>query len=245
MLQRKTTRKVVLVLIGLQGSGKDTVSDFIVKLTNGRTKHLAFADTLRNTCWQIFGHKIINRTKIYGNATQKSQPIKGWLIPDHTADRLGVERHTEWTGRYLLQWMGTEVCREDSGSDNLWVTLLLDQLRCPHTQLTIVTDCCFPNEYKALWDLRKENIAVHFIRIQRDGVALIQVNEHSSESHIHTFDCQYTLNNNNTIIDLKAETVKLLTALGIVYSHNTGKYATFTEYSNVKKFSLSTSVQHA
>jgi hypothetical protein len=199
--------KLILVFIGKQGSGKDAASSAIQESFH-ETEHLAFADLLRRTCWNLFKHKVKDMDRLWGNADKKKEEIEGWPIPAETRALLKIDGEELWSGRRLLQWMGTEVCRVASGYDDIWVDMIINEIRSSTKRIFSITDCRFPNEYAALKKLR--DIAhVKFIRIERDSVENTQVANHASEDHIADFACEYTLDNNGTLEQFK-ESVKTL-----------------------------------
>jgi PAS domain-containing protein len=123
-------------LIGYIGSGKDTVADFLT--TQGFHRE-SFASSLKDAISAIFGWP---RELLEGRTPE----ARAWReIPDlWWSHRLGYTV----TPRWVLQYWGTEVCREGFNPD-IWVASL--EYRLLHANYNIViTDCRFKNEIEAI-----------------------------------------------------------------------------------------------
>lgn len=111
------------MLIGLTGkiqSGKDTTAEFFIK--EGYTS-IAYGDHLKDVVMQLFRMK---HDQVY---TQEGKAA--------IDERYGV------TPRYILQWFGTEVVRDNY--PDLWVDHMTDRLGRTGGHI-VVTDIRFNNE---------------------------------------------------------------------------------------------------
>ena len=188
----------IIVFYGSKGSGKDTCYGIIKKLSGRHIVHLSFAEKLRKSVWELFKDKIIDKHRIWGAIDEKEAPIEGWEIPSS----LGYPEKY-WTGRRLLQWFGTDICRTVYGQ--IWVNALIEQIhdKIPGPYDVCVTDCRFLNEYEALRNI-KNTIFVNVIRnLNENGFS-----NHASEKDLPFFKEDIVINNNSTLEDLKKELEK-------------------------------------
>jgi len=199
--------KKIFVFIGKQGVGKDTAAAIVGKYFEGR--NYAFADLLRQTCWNLFSHKLQYKDRLFSNFEEKNKPVPGWIIPKDTAKLLGVPEGTEWSGRRLLQWFGTEVARTGSGYDDIWIDHLLERVENSPSNIVTITDCRFPNEYAALQGIASTHNIV-FVNITRDLVENSQVANHSSEKYISKLKWDYTIVNNGDLASFQTSVINLV-----------------------------------
>ena len=202
----------IVVIYGKKGSGKDTAAQFILN-KYAKSRRISFADTLKHLAWVLFHHKVQDPTLIFGDVDQKERPIEGWEIPKHTRKKLKTKNQF-WTGRKLLQWLGTDVLRKDAGYYGIWVEraitvmseIIAGNQKAKETSQVVsplvVTDCRFANEYKALETLGLYS-KVFFVKITRDSVVDNSDSKHSSEQGIKEFECDYEISNNGTLDDLE------------------------------------------
>jgi len=128
---------MIIGLVGLIGSGKDTAADYLVNSRYWRRD--SFAAPLKDAVATIFGW---DREMLEGR-TQQSRYWRECADP-WWSERLG----REVTPRHTLQLWGTEVGREAYHND-IWVASLENRLR--HTKDNVViTDCRFPNEIEVI-----------------------------------------------------------------------------------------------
>lgn len=123
-----TTGKVVFVVFGNAGHGKDTLSDFIAGalFAHGSTLRLAFADPIKETAEHLIG---IPAVVSYANAAVKESTF-----------------FYGKTARHWLQWIGTEIGRQGIHED-VWAHRLADTvLRDPVWKFAVVSDGRFENE---------------------------------------------------------------------------------------------------
>lgn len=188
----------IVVFLGSKGVGKDTAADLLRDQNSGFTK-VSFAGALKDVVWELFSPKIKESRRIFGDIDQKEEPIPGWPIPDKLLQQHAfLSGHKDWTGRLLLQWFGTEVCR--SVYQSIWVDLAIAKISLE--PLSVVTDCRFQNEYDALCKLRTSGQANPlFVRIVRGAD---RKDGHASELLANSFPADVVIDNNGLITDLKS-----------------------------------------
>jgi hypothetical protein len=128
---------MIIGVCGLIGSGKDTVADYLVNIHEFRRD--SFAATLKDACAAVFGwdrDMLEGRTR--SSREWREQPDEWW------SQRLG----RTITPRYILQYWGTEVCR-NAFHDDIWIASLENKLR-KNSDDVVISDCRFPNEIRAI-----------------------------------------------------------------------------------------------
>ena len=138
MINVNTNKNPLIIgLVGFQGSGKDTIADYLVNIHE--FKRESFANTLKDAVAHIFGW---DRELLEGRTKQsrawREQPDEWW------SNRLG----REITPRWVLQYWGTEVARRGF-HDDIWIASLENKLRTI-TDDVVISDCRFPNEIAAI-----------------------------------------------------------------------------------------------
>jgi hypothetical protein len=141
---------MIIGIVGLIGSGKDTIADYLQNIHQFRRE--SFAHTLKDAVSHIFGW---DRELIEGR-TRESREWREQVDP-WWAERLNMPNLTP---RYVLQVWGTEVARR-SFHDDIWIASLENKLR-KTTDDVVISDCRFPNEIKAI-----KNAGGIVIRVKR------------------------------------------------------------------------------
>ena len=129
---------MIIGICGFIGSGKDTIADYLVNFHEFRRD--SFAGTLKDAVAAVFGwdrELLEGRTKA---AREWREQVDPWW-----AERLGMPNLTP---RWVLQYWGTEVCRQ-SFHDDIWIASLENKLRKSSDNI-VISDCRFPNEIKAI-----------------------------------------------------------------------------------------------
>jgi hypothetical protein len=140
---------MIIGFVGFIGSGKDTAADYLVNFHGFRRD--SFASTLKDAVACVFGW---DRTLLEGR-TKESREWREQVDP-WWSERLGKEI----TPRWVLQYWGTEVCRNGFHTD-IWIASLENKIRKTNDNV-VVTDVRFPNEISAI-----KNAGGRVFRIKR------------------------------------------------------------------------------
>lgn len=141
----------IISLSGLQGSGKDTVADYLCNVYG--YERISFASSLKDATAAIFSW---DREMLEGRtpeARAKREEVDEWW-----EDRLQIPCLTP---RVVLQQLGTEVFRNAFHYD-IWIASLEHKMMtAPASARFVITDCRFENE---ICMLRKLNAAIFWIQ---------------------------------------------------------------------------------
>lgn len=140
---------MIIGITGLIGSGKDTAANYLI--THHKFKKESFASSLKDAISVIFGW---DRELLEGQTKYSRE----WReqVDEWWSERLGMEI----TPRKILQYWGTEVCR-NKFHDDIWIASLENKLRKTKDDI-VISDVRFPNEIKAI-----HNAGGITVRIQR------------------------------------------------------------------------------
>lgn len=141
---------MIVGFVGLIGAGKDTAADYLVNFHGFRRD--SFASTLKDAVAAVFGWDRVlleGRTK---EAREWREKVDLWW-----ANRLGIDHLTP---RWILQYWGTDVCRNHF-HDDIWIASLENKMRKTKDNI-VISDVRFPNEIKAI-----HNAGGTVIRIKR------------------------------------------------------------------------------
>jgi rhodanese-related sulfurtransferase len=129
---------MIIGIAGFQGSGKDTIADYLQNIYG--FKRDSFAATLKDAVAAVFGW---DRELLEGRTTES----RAWreTVDPWWADRLNMPNLTP---RLVLQKWGTEVARR-SWHDDTWIASLEYKLAKSHNDI-VITDVRFPNEIQAV-----------------------------------------------------------------------------------------------
>lgn len=208
-LRTKPAAKGVLVqraVIGIFGNkqhGKDTLGEFLALRFLGkkkRVKRFALADPLKRAAITLLG---MPRRVAFGD---------GLTVPEREVERIDWTRYGR-NGREWLQWIGTEMGREQIDQD-LWVDRAVDTVVGDDqgTHFHIITDCRFHTERVNL--ARKlEDVFIPFVkvRIRRPGHEVDL--SHPSESEVASMSddlFDYVIINDGTLARLELRADKLV-----------------------------------
>ena len=128
---------MIIGFVGFIGSGKDTAADYLVNFHGFRRD--SFANTLKDAVAAVFGW---DRVLLEGRTKEarewREQRDEWW------STRLGKDI----TPRHILQYWGTEVCRQGF-HDDIWIASLENKMRKTGDNI-VISDVRFPNEIKAI-----------------------------------------------------------------------------------------------
>jgi len=129
---------MIVGFVGLIGSGKDTAADFLVNFHGFRRD--SFASTLKDAVANVFGW---DRIMLEGRTAES----RAWRekVDPWWSRRLNIPHLTP---RYILQYWGTEVCRQGF-HDDIWIASLENKLQRSSDNV-VISDVRFPNEIAAL-----------------------------------------------------------------------------------------------
>lgn len=128
---------MILGVTGFIGSGKDTVADYLC--TFHGFKRISFAASLKDAVASIFGW---DRELLEGT----TKTSREWR--EQKDDWWSTRLEMDITPRKILQYWGTEVCRNGFHPD-IWVASVENKLR-QATDNIVITDCRFSNEVMAI-----------------------------------------------------------------------------------------------
>lgn len=137
-------------LVGFIGSGKGTVAETLVNQFNFRQD--SFAASLKDAVSVMFDwprHLLEGDTK--ESREWREQPDTWW------GDKLGI---SNFTPRYALQYMGTDVLRNHFNQD-IWFLTLQNRLRKNSEQNVVISDVRFPNEVKFIQEQGGKIVRIH------------------------------------------------------------------------------------
>lgn len=148
----------IIGLCGFIGAGKSTVANYLVA-NHGFTR-LSFAGTLKDTCAVLFGW---DRTRLEGATPEdrawREQPDIFW------SEKFGKP----WTPRWALQFVGTEVIRNNLHQD-MWVLNVEKKLQAMGPDAKVVfDDARFVNELMTL-----TKYGASLIVVQRPETATVE-----------------------------------------------------------------------
>lgn len=129
---------MIIGCVGFQGSGKDTIADYLCNIYG--FKRDSFAATLKDAVAAVFGW---DRELLEG----RTKESRAWreTVDSWWANRLNMPNLTP---RLVLQLWGTEVARK-AFHDDTWIASLENKLSKAHNDI-VITDVRFPNEIQAV-----------------------------------------------------------------------------------------------
>jgi hypothetical protein len=141
---------MIIGICGFIGSGKDTAANYLVGWHGFRRD--SFAGALKDAVAQVFGWDRELLEGLTPEARHWREQVDPWW-----AKRLNMPTLTP---RWILQYWGTEVCRQGF-HDDIWIAALENRLR-QRTGHTVISDVRFPNEVASI-----RNAGGHIVWIKR------------------------------------------------------------------------------
>lgn len=138
---------MIIGIVGLIGSGKDTIANHLVK--NHSYERYSWATPLKDLAADLFGW---DRNMLEGVTPETRQQRE--IKDEWWSTKLG----RDWSPRSALQIMGTEVMRNSLHPD-IWV--LAGQRRIANKVNVVISDTRFPNEIKAIREMGGQIWMVH------------------------------------------------------------------------------------
>jgi hypothetical protein len=193
----------IIGLLGLKGSGKDTVGQYFEHQYGYTT--ISFADSLKNCVSVIFGW---DREMLEGRTPQsrewREQNDPWW------AKKLGLEF---FSPRVAMTTFGTDVMRKHF-RDDIWI--INTERKIQQYDRVVITDVRFPNELKMINDMLGHTIRVTrgpepkwsnlaLSAIQGDDTAKAELDRlevHESEWLLYNHPTNTVLTNDSSIGDL-------------------------------------------
>lgn len=186
-----------MILVGKAGSGKDTFADMFPYL-----KRFAFADELK---------KVVRLAQIDGAAVAQDYLVaRTGILDSHIYPILKFASTHKMAGkqRKVLQIVGQELRNIEP---DIWVNLLVDNLKQANNPPHVITDCRYVNEFNAfrnefsvfLYASRKVRIKRMFTR---DGEVDYKTLSHPSEKYVDLLgkQCLFRIDNSRlTLTELR------------------------------------------
>lgn len=186
-------------LVGIRGAlqaGKDTTGQFLIQQLGSadyKVERKSFADNLKEAVALIFG---FHPNYVFSDHFKTgSTNVTRLEVP-------GEQGVKKLTGRELLQFFGTEICR--SMDYNCWARGPINHFKQNDVDIGIITDLRFPNEVRVL---RDEDIPSFIIKIERPG---FEGDGHASERSLDYYDGDdFIIINDGTLEDLERSTLEV------------------------------------
>lgn len=190
---------MIIGISGLIGAGKDTIADYLVNFHG--FKRESWANSLKDAVSHVFGWP---RDLLEGRTAQARvwrEQVDPWW-----AERLNMPHLTP---RWVLQYWGTEVCRQGFHED-IWTASLENRLRKTSDNV-VISDCRFHNELQAV--KRQGGITIRVVRgaepawveLARQDFTAFQTKYpevHASEYSSVMLDYDYVVSNDGSIEQL-------------------------------------------
>lgn len=213
--------KHVCLISGKMSNGKNKFSDYLqdtFEKYNKSVKMDLFAKDLKDSCKVDFK----NLCSTLYDISEKLKTIVGLMhersvLDDNILEQLYTiidkelkikdenwyENKNEIT-RSLLQIYGTNIFR-DRVDENWWAAQTKNRVLNNSEDITILTDCRFPNEIEIFNSTISDNFKIHPIRIERNINTNKGLSTHESELALDNWnEWEYIVDNNGTLKDLKS-----------------------------------------
>jgi hypothetical protein len=156
----------IIAVTGRKYNGKDSIADYLVK-NHGYIK-LSFADQLKKALELLFN---FDHEQLYGSKKEV------------------VDEYWGYSPRYLMQYLGTQVFRDNIDQD-FWVKSLENNiLKNYQNKKIVISDLRFMNEYNMI-----KRLGGYVIKVKRDNIN--NTDQHESESMTDNLDYDFFIQNN-------------------------------------------------
>lgn len=169
----------IIGITGRAAAGKDTVGNFIYFAGQHKGKDvckIACADQLKDICYSVFNRAFaVPAAAFFGTQEEKETPLEN--VPG-------------WSGRRILQYIGTEGFRHVH--DDVWSNVMIGHARKlieNGTDLVVVTDVRFISEANAI-----QNAGGIVVRIKRPEADSV-VSTHASELQLADIKEDFIIDN--------------------------------------------------
>lgn len=193
---------MIVGITGKAGSGKDTVANELICRYGFERDTLAapikrfVADTFRIPWLVVDGANPLARQK-------REEQIATW---------------PGWTTRKLLQFVGTELMRNNIDKD-IWVKSLILRINEKPELNYVIPDIRFPNELQGLKDAFKDDFVMVKV-VRNTTVTLNGISNHESEAY--DLEGDVVIENNGTLLEFQ-EKIRLFAVNKVAnYTHIVG-----------------------
>lgn len=166
---------MIIGVMGRVGAGKDTVCGFAAQLLGAAGKPTAIiscAEPIKRVCAGIFGPAYgVPRAAFYGSQEEKEAHLP--MLP-------------EWTGRRLMQFIGTECFRSIHGE--VWSRTMIAQARHllqDTAKVVLVSDVRFAQEARVIQE--QGGIVLRLFRKAADEVHATHASEREMDEIQHDY----------------------------------------------------------
>lgn len=142
---------VIIGICGFQGSGKDTIGNYLISKYN--FVRYSFATEVKDVLSCLFKW---DREMLEG-LTEETRAQRN-IVDEWWSDALAIPNLTP---RMMMQRIGTDLFREHF-NDNIWVKITEKKIIDNSDKNIVITDCRFPNEIKMIRDCG--GIIIHVYR---------------------------------------------------------------------------------
>lgn len=215
---------MIVGIAGKMGSGKDTAAEFLIKKKG--YKRYAFADDLKKMCMKIFNlsHKDCYDEKqkfrklspeIEFNS-KHAEEILQWAAVKHewkitkkvidTMQHVLNQKEVFKTPRHILQYVGTEVCRNVFHPD-YHAIVTKSQINQDKVENVVICDVRFPNEREFI----KNWGGIVCLVTGRENKTDDDASKHASETSLgRPEEYSRVINNTGTLKELENATLNLI-----------------------------------
>ena len=181
---------MLIGICGKAGSGKDTIGEHLIDEYG--FEQIALADPIKRLVKDVF---VLDDYTVY-DRTAREQELPEW---------------EGWSVRQLLQFIGTELFRENIDT-SIWVKSLWLRVKDNPDKNYVVTDVRFPNELQFFVDNGGEDfVSIKSIREGCDGS--VGIAGHESEKY--DLEAGHDMYNDSTIENLYSKVDDIMKTLGI------------------------------